>query len=105
MQFDLRPNRQARTYVRVIVYLLGFVVLLLVVWHSYLAPAIDAAQHADIKGKKTLQAVSQLMLALVLVYLLIGLILVFRVGRFFFPRPGPGPQRTKTKFVDAWTEA
>ena len=44
-----------------------------------------------------------LLFALVLVILISGLILTFRIGRFFFPRPS-GP-RVQTKHVDAWAEA
>ena len=98
-------RRRGRTYAGVIIYLVGFAVLLVIVWHSYLAAAIEAAKHADIRGKKYLQAVAQLMLSVVLVYLLAGLILVFRLGRFFFPRPGAGPKRSRTTYVDAWSEA
>jgi hypothetical protein len=98
-------RRRARTYAGMVIYSAGFVLLLLVVWHSYLAPAIDAAKHADFKGKQTLQAVSWLMLSVVLAYLLMGWVLVFRIGRFFFPRPGPGPKRTQTKYIDVWAEA
>ena len=32
-----------------------------------------------------------------------GLLLTFRISRFFFPRPTA--PRTHTKVVDAWTEA
>jgi hypothetical protein len=107
MQIDLSPvrRRRGRTYVAVVVYLLGFAVLLWVVWNWYLRAALDAAQHADPKGKFLLKAVSELILAVVLTCLLGGLILVFRVGRFFVPRPGPGPKRTSTKYIDAWSEA
>jgi len=36
--------------------------------------------------------------------LFVGLMMTFRIGRFFFPRPG-NSARVKTTYVDAWTEA
>ena len=39
----------------------------------------------------------------ILVILVAGLILTFRVGRMFFPR-ATGP-RTRTKYVDVWAES
>src|SRR5947209_5840930 len=86
-----------------IFFLLGFVVLLLVLCYYYLLPAFDALKHATPQDKAKLRAWSALLLALVLVILISGLILTFRIGRFFFPPPS-GP-RIRTKHVDAWAEA
>ena len=41
---------------------------------------------------------------MVLFVLFAGLLLSFRVGRFFFPRPTPAPRR-RTEYVDAWVES
>jgi len=86
-----------------IFYLIGFILLLLLVLHRFIIPAAAAANSADPRGRHIVGAFAWLVMALVLVYALAGLILVFRVGRFFFPRPRG--QRTTTKYVDAWTEA
>jgi hypothetical protein len=95
--------RRGLSYAPVIAYLLGFVVLLLLLIHFFLNPAYDAAKNAPPEGLRKLKAVGMIMLMLTLVYLLIGLILTFRIGRFFFPRP-PTP-RVRTPHVDIWAEA
>ncbi len=43
------------------------------------------------------------MLTILLVMLFCGLVLMFKVHRFFLPRPKT--PRTQTKYVDAWAEA
>jgi hypothetical protein len=97
------PPRPNRTYAGVVGFLVGFTVLLLVVCHYYLLPAIDAAKSATQPAQKYLAADAALLLAILLVILVSGLILTFRIGWFFFPRKS-GP-RTKTRYVDAWAEA
>jgi uncharacterized membrane protein len=85
-------------------FLLGFVVLLIVVSNYFLLPALDAWQQStDPVGKKLLSAHSALLLAILLLILLSGLLLTFRIGRFFFPRPAR--RRSHTRYVDAWSEA
>ncbi len=69
----------------------------------FLTPAYDAAQHAGPDGVRKLKAVAWLMLAVTLVYLLMGIMLTFRIGRFFFP--APTTPRVKTPHVDIWAEA
>ncbi|HTW94574.1 MAG TPA: hypothetical protein VMD30_07265 [Tepidisphaeraceae bacterium] len=86
-----------------IVYLIGFILLLLLVFYRFFIPAAAAAHSADSRGRHIVGAYSWLVMAIVLVYVLAGLILVFRIGRFFFPRPRD--QRTSTQYIDAWTEA
>jgi hypothetical protein len=95
--------RHALSYIPVIAYLSGFMVLLLLMNHYFLTPATAAARDATPEGKRKLQAVAWLMLSVTLVYLLIGLMLTFRIGRFFFPRP-TNP-RVRTPHVDIWAEA
>ena len=94
---------QGRTYWAVLAFLIGFAILLVGVCSYYLVPAMDAAQHATPKEKRTLMAVSRLMLFVVLFVVFAGLLLTFRVGRFFFPRKSA--PRTHTDYVDAWSEA
>jgi hypothetical protein len=97
-----RPPRGAIHWA-VLSFLLAFsALLLLVIWY-YLVPAADAARVASPPDKARLRAVSALLLAVILFVLLVGLILTFRVGRFFFPRPPAKP--IKTEYVDAWAES
>lgn len=90
-------------YARVVAFLAGFGALLLVVVHYYLIPALQAAGEATPRERRILSVQSRLVLALILFILLVGLILVFRIGRFFFPRHR---QRNKpTNYPDAWAES
>jgi len=89
----------------VAVYLAGFAVLLLVELHFFIEPAIRASHGSDPLGKQKLQAVAWLMFSILLFYLIAGLMLVFRVGRFFFPRQDLAGQRVRTQQMDIWAEA
>ncbi len=66
-------------------FLIGFAILLAVTVFVYLIPAIEAARSADESGRKALSAYSSLLLAVVLFVIGVGLMLTFRVHRFFFP--------------------
>jgi len=81
----------------------GFLAILLLVLNRYLIPAIDASKHASFDEKRFLQATSALLLGILLVFLVAGIMLLFRIGRFFFPRARP--PRTRTPYVDIWSEA
>jgi hypothetical protein len=84
-------------------FLLGFTVLLIFICYWYLFPALRAAANATPQEKRALSAHAALLLAVVLVILVAGITLTFRVGRFFFPRATP--KRHRTTYVDAWAEA
>lgn len=86
-------------------FLIGFVALILLLIRYFLLPAADAARDADVLGRRQLSAVSMLLLAVVLITLLVGLMLVFRIRRYLAPGTGESRQRTETRYVDAWTES
>ena len=90
--------------VRAVIFLTVFAIVLLLVVQLYLIPAMLAAKDADASQRRQLSAYATLILAVVLFVLFSGLLLTFRVGRFFFPR---NPARTlkPTEYVDAWAEA
>ena len=97
-------DHRRRSFWPVLAFLLGFTVLLIVVSRYFLIPALDAWEHsADPAGRKLLSAHSALLLSILLLILLSGLLLTFRIGRFFFPRAVR--KRTQTKYVDIWSEA
>jgi len=98
-----RVRRSGRIYWATLAFLLGFAVLIYVVSDWYLLPAFDAARGATTVEKKSLAAHARLLLAVVLVILVCGIMLTFRFGRFFLPRPRE-PRKT-TKYVDAWQES
>lgn len=100
------PSSRARggiAYARVIVFLAGFTALLVFVSYFYLFPALRARQNANEAERKLLAAHALLLLAVLLFILLMGLILTFRLGRFFLPRPKVA--RRPTIYPDAWAEA
>jgi cytochrome c biogenesis protein CcdA len=88
---------------QVLAFLLAFVLLLVAVLVYCLVPGMQAAQHATETEKQHLVAWFRLLLAVLLLILFCGLLLTFRVSRFFLPRPDP--PKTRTKYVDAWAEA
>ncbi len=98
-----RNRHTGRLYWPTVAFLLGFALLIAVVAHWYLLPALSASEHADTIQKRQLAATARLMLAIVLFILIAGLILTFRIGRFFNPRHGN--PAAPTKYVDAWAES
>ena len=96
-------GRSGLAYVRALAYLLGFAALLASVSHYYLLPALEAAGQATPRERRLLSAHSLLILAILLVILLAGLILTFRIGRFF--RPRQQNRQTPTRYPDAWAES
>lgn len=98
-----RSRSAGLAYARVVAFLLGFAALLLFVCYDYLFPAMDAARNAPPSGRMVLAAHARLLLAILLFILLVGLILTFRIGRFFLPR---NRKREKpTNYPDAWAES
>ncbi len=104
---QMRPDRPGRTHVGVIAFLVAFAAGFVALSYYYLFPALraflEAKQQGDKHGQKAISATSALLLAILLVILIAGLILTFRIGRFFFPRQSS--PRTRTKYVDAWAES
>ena len=64
---------------------------------------MEAARVATPQQRKLLSAHALLLMAFVLFILLAGLILTFRVHRFFLPRRRPKPK--PTIYPDAWAES
>lgn len=87
----------------ILAFFLAAIALLLLVIHRYLMPAARMAQKLDTSGRRQLAAVSTLVLVVVLILLLACILLIVRPGRFFLPRK-PDP-RTRTAYIDAWSEA
>ena len=103
MKLRHSTNPSGLAYARVIAFMLGFAALIIFVAHYYLYPAMEAAGQATPQQKKLLAAHAWLLMALILFIILVGLILIFRVGRFFIPR---STTRAKpTNYPDAWAES
>src|SRR5262245_56581926 len=86
-----------------IVFLAGFTVLIVLVSHHFLIPAMLASHEATPQEKRHIQAMATLLLTVVLFILGVGIVLMLRVKRFFVT--SPEPVRQKTQYVDAWAEA
>jgi hypothetical protein len=84
-------------------FLAGFAVLLILVSHWYLIPALRASQTADPIQKRHLVAQSRLVLAILLFILIAGILLTFRFGRLLVPRVGE--KHKPTQYSDAWAES
>jgi heme/copper-type cytochrome/quinol oxidase subunit 2 len=89
---------------RAVAFLVVFALVLLAATHLYLLPAFRAAKDADDAQRRQLATSATLVLAVVLFVLFAGLVLTFRVSRYFFPRP-PVVRAKPTEYVDAWAEA
>jgi len=72
-----------RTFWATIAFLLAFVALLLLICKYFMQPAVVAAHVATPPERRQLSAVSILLLAILLITLAVGLMLTFRVHRFF----------------------
>ena len=89
---------------RALVFLAIFVVVLWAVTVLYLPAAASAVRDADPQQRRQLSASALLILAVVLFVLFAGLLLTFRIGRYFFPRPSADRPKP-TVYTDAWAEA
>lgn len=102
-----RRPRFARTNLGVLLFLVAFTGFLVFLSSYYLIPAarasLAARQQGDKLGWHAISATSALLLSVLLLILVAGLILTFRIGRFFFPRKTE--PRTRTKYVDVWAES
>jgi hypothetical protein len=98
-----QPSPPGPGYAGVLAFLLGFAVLIVFVSRYYLIPAMEAFIQASPGQRRILVAHSRLLLAIILMILLVGLILTFRVGRFFFPRARQ--HQKPTEYPDAYAEA
>lgn len=95
--------RAGRTPWAVLLFLVGFATLIIFVSFYYLMPAMEEALSAGPQKRRHLAAYSRLLMSIILFILLVGLMITFRIGRFFFPRSTPPP--SKTEYVDAWAES
>lgn len=98
-----RRFRPAKSIWPLVLFLVGFSVLIWIVSDYFLIPAMTVAKEATREQKRQLVAHSRLLLAVVLLILCIGILMLFQIRRFFFPRSLG--TRTKTEYVDAWAES
>ena len=96
-------RRRGRSVWAFVSFLALFYILLALVTKVYLLRALYDFKYSDERGRKLIGLHALLMMSLLLIILGLSLILIFRIGRYFFPatrKPEP-----KTQYTDAWTEA
>ena len=86
-----------------IVFLAGSTVLIVLVSHHFLIPAMLVSHEATPQEKRHIQAMATLLLTVVLFILGVGIVLMLRIKRYFVGSPAPA--RQKTEYIDAWAEA
>jgi uncharacterized BrkB/YihY/UPF0761 family membrane protein len=77
--------------------------LLMMVTRVYLLRALADFHGADERGRRLIGAHALLLLSVILAILGLSWILIFRIGRYFFPQPRE--PLAKTKYTDAWSES
>ena len=102
-------HRAGRTIFAVLCFLTLFMIIVLLVSKFYIEPSMEVASHLNrndpqqLKERHAIAAHGMLVMMLLLTLLVIGLLMTFRISRFFFPRPTV--PRTRTRVIDAWAEA
>src|ERR1700683_794266 len=100
----MMPARTGRSVWAFVAFLALFCFVLGLMTELYLLPALSAFKVADERGRKLLAVHALLLMCAVLAILGLSWIMIFRVGRYFFPARG-GTREEKTNYTDAWTEA
>ncbi len=80
-----------------------FCILLVLVTKVYLLRALADFHGADERGRKLIGLHALLLMSLLLVILGLSWVLIFRVGRYFFPSRYRKVE--KTTYTDVWAEA
>jgi heme/copper-type cytochrome/quinol oxidase subunit 2 len=84
MPDPISPRRAFhRTLWATVAFLIAFVALLSLVADYFMRPAVQAAHVATPPERRELSAISILLLVILLTMLTVGLLLTFRVRRFF----------------------
>lgn len=97
-------KRLGRIHWGTFVFLILFVILLVVVARYALVPGLAAIEgNPTTKESNAIVAWYRLVLFVLLFILFVGIVLTYRFGRLFFPRPTE--PRTKTQYTDAWAES
>ncbi len=101
------PQRLGRSIWAFVGFLALSYFLLAMLTKVYLLRALEDFKSADEAGKKLIGIHALLLMCAVLIVLGLCWMLIFRVGRYFFPGQGQQPDQgePKTKYTDAWTEA
>ena len=96
-------RRRGRSVWAFVGFLALFCILLVMVTKVYLLRALADFNGADEKGRRLIGLHALLLMSVILAILGLSLMLIFRVGRYFFPRNRE--KLGKTEYTDAWSEA
>ena len=102
-ELRVKDRRRGKSVLPFVGFLSLFCLLLLMVTKLYLLRALTDFNGADENGRRLIALHALLLMSAVLVILGLSWMLIFRIGRYFFPNPKP--PRVKTKYVNAWEEA
>lgn len=86
-----------------VLFLLSFLVAMGVVAYFFLEPLLKMANEGTPEHRRRLGAYAALAMAVLVLFLLVGLVLTLRMGRRL-ARMAP-ERRTKTEYPDAWSES
>jgi len=84
-------------------FLALFCLVLLLETKIYLLRALADFNGADERGRRLIALHALLLMLVTLAILGLSFLLIFRIGRYFFP--GEGKREPGTKYTDAWEEA
>lgn len=102
-ELRVKSRRGGKSVWAFVGFLALFCLLLGMVTKLYLLRALTDFNGADENGRRLIALHALLLMSAVLVILGLSWMLIFRIGRYFFPNPKP--PRVKTKYVNAWEEA
>jgi hypothetical protein len=102
-QWAITSRRAGRSIWAFVAFLALSCILLEVVAKVYLLRVGAEVKGMDERGRKLIAVHALLLMFVVLAVLGLSWVLIFRVGRYFFPRDRE--PRVETKYTDAWEEA
>jgi hypothetical protein len=99
----VNPRHKGKSIWAFIGFLALSFILLMMVTRVYLLRALADFNGADERGRRLIGVHALLLLSVVLAILGLSWMLIFRIGRYFFPRTRE--PLAKTKYTDAWSES
>jgi hypothetical protein len=99
----MNTRRKARSIWAFIGFLGLSFILLMMVTRVYLLHALADFHGADERGRRLIGVHALLLMSVILAILGLSWMLIFRIGRYFFPPTREPP--AKTEYTDAWSES
>jgi hypothetical protein len=99
----MKRRRNGQSIWAFIAFLALSFILLMLLTHVYLLRALADFKGADDRGRRLIGVHALLLLSVTLAILGLSWMLIFRIGRYFFPQKRE--PMTKTQYTDAWAES